>query len=38
MMSDAPEDALNMVKSLLVLDPLARLTAKQALCHPFVEK
>nr|XP_014086079.1 mitogen-activated protein kinase 15 [Bactrocera oleae]XP_014086080.1 mitogen-activated protein kinase 15 [Bactrocera oleae]XP_036221162.1 mitogen-activated protein kinase 15 [Bactrocera oleae]XP_036221164.1 mitogen-activated protein kinase 15 [Bactrocera oleae] len=38
MMSDAPEDALNMVKSLLVLDPLARLTAKQALGHPYVEK
>lgn len=38
MMSDAPEDALNMVKALLVLDPLARLTAKQALGHPYVEK
>ncbi|XP_054727114.1 extracellular signal-regulated kinase 7 isoform X1 [Anastrepha obliqua] len=38
MMADAPEDAVNMVESLLVLDPLARLTAKQALGHPYVEK
>ncbi|XP_012158173.1 probable cyclin-dependent serine/threonine-protein kinase DDB_G0278487 isoform X1 [Ceratitis capitata] len=38
MMADAPDDALNMVKSLLVLDPLARLTAKEALGHPYVEK
>ncbi|XP_017485927.1 PREDICTED: serine/threonine-protein kinase BUR1-like [Rhagoletis zephyria] len=38
MMTDAPEDAVNMVKSLLVLDPLARLTAKQALGHSYVEK
>ncbi|XP_067637279.1 extracellular signal-regulated kinase 7 [Eurosta solidaginis] len=38
MLDNAPEDAVNMVKSLLVLDPLARLTAKQALGHPYVEK
>lgn len=35
---DATRDALDLVKSLLVLDPLGRLTAKQALDHPYVEK
>lgn len=35
---DAPKDALDLVKSLLVLDPIGRLTAKQALDHPYLEK
>ncbi|KAI9590259.1 extracellular signal-regulated kinase 7 [Glossina fuscipes] len=35
---DATRDALDLVKSLLVLDPQGRLTAKQALDHPYVEK
>ncbi|XP_061400051.1 mitogen-activated protein kinase 15 [Musca vetustissima] len=38
LLNDASKDALDLVKSLLVLDPLGRLTAKQALCHPYVEK
>uniref|UniRef100_A0A1A9W790 Mitogen-activated protein kinase n=1 Tax=Glossina brevipalpis TaxID=37001 RepID=A0A1A9W790_9MUSC len=38
LLADATRDALDMVKSLLVLNPLGRLTAKQALNHPYVEK
>ncbi|XP_073834174.1 extracellularly regulated kinase 7 [Musca autumnalis] len=38
LLNDASKDALDLVKSLLVLDPMGRLTAKQALCHPYVEK
>ncbi|XP_075154298.1 extracellularly regulated kinase 7 [Haematobia irritans] len=38
LLNDASKDALDLVKSLLVLDPLGRLTAKQALNHPYVEK
>ncbi|XP_058977664.1 mitogen-activated protein kinase 15 isoform X2 [Musca domestica] len=38
LLNDASKDALDLVRSLLVLDPLGRLTAKQALCHPYVEK
>lgn len=34
----SPEDARHLVKSLLVLDPIKRLSAKQALHHPYVEK
>ncbi len=32
------EDARQLVKSLLVLDPIKRLSAKQALHHKYVEK
>lgn len=35
---DTPADAKDLVKSLLVMDPTKRLTAKQALCHKYVEK
>lgn len=38
LLSGAPGDALDLVKSLLVLDPIGRLTAKQAINHPYVEK
>ncbi|KAJ6637737.1 Extracellular signal-regulated kinase 7 [Pseudolycoriella hygida] len=34
----SPEDAKHLVKSLLVLDPVKRLSAKQALHHKYVEK
>lgn len=35
---DTPTDAKDLVKSLLVMDPKKRLTAKEALCHKYVEK
>lgn len=34
----SPDDARQLVKSLLVLDPIKRLSAKQALHHKYVEK
>lgn len=34
----SPEDAKQLVKSLLVLHPVKRLTAKQALSHKYVDK
>lgn len=33
-----PNDAKSLIKSLLMLDPGKRLTAKQALNHRYVEK
>lgn len=38
LLSGAPEDSKHLVKSLLLLDPARRLTAKQALNHRYVEK
>uniref|UniRef100_A0A1I8P293 Mitogen-activated protein kinase n=1 Tax=Stomoxys calcitrans TaxID=35570 RepID=A0A1I8P293_STOCA len=38
LLNEASKDALDLVKALLVLDPLGRLTAKQALNHPYVQK
>lgn len=32
------DDARQLVKSLLVLDPMKRLNAKQALSHKYIEK
>lgn len=34
----SPDDARDLVQSLLVLDPMRRLTAKQALGHRYIEK
>lgn len=38
LLAGSPDDAKNLVKSLLVLDPAGRLTAKQAMSHKYVEK
>lgn len=38
LLADTPADAKDLVKSLLVMDPMKRLTAKQALCHRYIEK
>lgn len=38
LLADTPADAKDLVRSLLVMDPTKRLTAKQALCHKYVEK
>lgn len=38
LLADTPADAKDLVKSLLQMDPTKRLTAKQALCHKYVEK
>ncbi|XP_055296591.1 mitogen-activated protein kinase 15-like [Sitodiplosis mosellana] len=38
LLADTPGDAKDLVRSLLVMDPTKRLTAKQALCHKYVEK
>lgn len=38
LLADSPTDAKHLIKSLLVLDPTKRLTAKQAMCHRYVEK
>lgn len=35
---DTPADAMDLIKALLVMDPTKRLTAKQAMCHKYVEK
>lgn len=35
---DAPSDAKQLIRALLVFDPTRRLTAKQALSHRYVEK
>ncbi len=34
---DAPDIAINLLKKILVLDPTDRLTAAQALAHPFFD-
>lgn len=38
LLNDAPQDAKELVKSLLVLDPLKRLTATDALNHKYIER
>lgn len=38
LLTDAPSDAKHLIKSLLVLDPTRRLTAKEALDHRYIEK
>lgn len=38
LLKDSPSDAKNLIKSLIVLNPNKRLTAKQALYHKYVEK
>lgn len=38
MLAGAPEDAKELVNALLRLDPMKRLTAKQALCHRYIEQ
>lgn len=38
LLQDSPSDARNLIKSLIVLNPKKRLTAKQALYHKYVEK
>lgn len=38
LLKDSPSDAKNLIKSLIVLNPTKRLTAKQALYHKYVEK
>lgn len=35
---DAPSDAKQLIRALLVFDPRKRLTAKEALSHGYVEK
>jgi mitogen-activated protein kinase 15 len=37
-LKDAPADAVDLVKKLLVLNPLKRLTAAEALQHQYVAK
>lgn len=38
MLRNCCDDAMSLVKSLLVLDPHGRLTAKAAIMHPFVSR
>lgn len=38
LLADSPNDAKQLINALLVLDSSKRLTAKQALCHKYVEK
>lgn len=38
LLKDSPSDAKNLIKSLILLNPTKRLTAKQALYHKYVEK
>ena len=38
MLPSAPEDAIDLIDKLLQFNPTKRLTAKQALNHPFVAK
>lgn len=38
LLADAPNDAKDLIRALLVMDSSKRLTAKQALCHKYVER
>lgn len=38
LLADAPSDAKDLIRALLVMDSSKRLTAKQALCHQYVER
>lgn len=38
LLAGSPDDAKQLVKSLLILDPAKRFTAKQALDHKYIEK
>lgn len=38
LLADAPTDAKDLIRALLVMDPSKRLTAKQAICHQYVER
>lgn len=38
LVGDGPEDAVELTKKLLMLDPLRRLTAKEAIQHCYVER
>lgn len=38
LLSEGPEDAVELTKKLLMLDPLRRLTAKEAIQHCYVER
>lgn len=38
LLTGSPNDAKSLVRQLLVMDPLNRLTAKQALEHKYIEK
>lgn len=38
LLADAPTDAKELIRALLVMDPSKRLTAKQALYHKYVER
>lgn len=38
MLRNSCDDAMSLVKSLLVLDPDGRLTAKEAIAHPYVHR
>lgn len=38
LLADTPADAKDLVNVLLAMDPTKRLTAKQALCHKYIEK
>lgn len=38
LLAGSPNDAKHLIKSLLLLDPSRRLTARQALEHKYIEK
>lgn len=38
LLAGSPIDASELVKSLLVLNPIKRLTAKEAMAHKYIEK
>lgn len=38
LIGEGPEDAVELTKKLLVLDPLRRLTAKEAIQHCYVDR